>query len=260
MQPARKVTIGCTALENTSKKGILKPDEAGYYKVPLGAFNVVNSAGMFYDAPSAVSFFEEGSVLMRKLRKGVLRGEYNHPKKESGQDMAGYLARIRTVDPDRVAFHIRNLELDPGAKDEKGNPIVMVIGEIKPCGPYGEYVRKSLDNEHENTHFSLRALTADDVSAGIKYTRDIVTWDFVEEGGISIAHKYNSPALEHYQAVSLEDYELQPVDLWTAQNDAERGDLGLEDHQLIDDLKALEERLGWSREGSGHKSPSYLKW
>lgn len=253
-QAQRSVRMGCTMLLGTEKKGVLKPDADGYYTVVLGAYGAFNSMGMFYDLASARPFFQPGSPLMRMLEKGVLRGEYKHPEKQPGQDDREYIGRIRQIDSDRVSHHIRSLRLEEGHKDEKGRPITVVIGEVRPSGPYGKVLKDALDNPHENVYFSVRSLTMDDMMRGIKYTKEIVTWDMVNEGGIFRANKYYSPALE-----SFDEVEITPTMLWSLADEQKRQKaMGMESSGT--DYEALAKDLGWDK---GHKpktKPVYDRW
>lgn len=256
MQAAnRSVNIGCTMLLGTDKKGILKPDDAGYYTVVLGAYGAHNNVGMFYDLASAVPFFQSGSPLVRMAEKGVLRGEYKHPEPSPNMSDQDYIRRIRTIDSDRVAFHIRRLYLQDGQVDDQGRPITVVMGEVRPSGPYGQVLKDALENPHENVYFSVRSLTVDDVMRGIKYTREIVTWDFVNEGGIYNANKYSSPALESFHEV-----EIVPADLWTlADEQKQQKAVGIESAGI--DYESLAKDLGWERLPVKHTTqPVYSEW
>lgn len=234
---ATAVRYGCTMLAGTNKKGMLKPLDGGYYRVPAGAYNAYNSMGMFYDANSALPLLKPGSGLMRQLEKGVLRGEYKHPERDGMSDRE-YIARIRKIDDDREAFHIRAIEVE-NSVDEKGRPIFLVFVELRPSGPYGHLVKDKLDNPHENCYLSVRSLTMDDVIRGVKYTREIVTWDYVGEGGIYVANKYNAPSLESYHDVEVQQHDLLAI---AAEQRRDR-QLGLESN--TQDLGPLLKQLGW---------------
>jgi hypothetical protein len=253
-QAQRAVRMGCTMLLGTEKKGVLKPDADGYYTVVLGAYGAYNSMGMFYDLQTAIPFFQAGSPLTRMLEKGVLRGEYKHPEKQPGQSDQEYIGRIRQIDSDRVSHHIRSLRLEEGHKDEKGRPITVVIGEVRPSGPYGKVLKDALDNPHENVYFSVRSLTMDDMMRGIKYTKEIVTWDFVNEGGIFRANKYYSPSLESFGEV-----EVTPTMLWSlAEEEKRKQALGLESTGV--DYEALARDLGWDKGSARKSAPVYNQW
>lgn len=255
MSNVRSVRFGCTALAGTDKLGVIKPIDDGYYRVPVGAYNAFNSAGMFYDLNSAAGFFGEGSPLMRQIRKGVLHGEYKHPVREDGWDEQRYIRRIRDVDADREAFHIRNVELVYGQKDEQGRPIVLVVAELKPSGPFGYILKEKLENRHQNVFFSVRSLTMDDIMRGVKYTREIVTWDLVIEGGISSANKFNAPGLEEFAGVEVTQQTLIQLDAEQKRN----ARLGLENVGV--NYGDLLTELGWGVSTPvGQKDPTFLNW
>lgn len=241
MTQAQKVSMGCTMLVGTNKVGQLTPDADGYYTVVLGAYGAYNSAGMFYDLASAMPLFQPGSALMRRLEKGVLRGEYKHPVKTPGMSDQDFIQRIRQIDEDRIAIHIRRLTTQAGHTDEQGRPITVVIGEIRPSGPYAQVVKDALDNPHENVYFSVRSLTMDDTIRGVKYTREIICWDYVNEGGIFNAQKYRSPALESFDEVTL-----TPTTLWALEDRARNEPHGMESAGL--GYSELATMLGWSRD------------
>ncbi len=59
-------------------------------------------------------------------------------------------------------------------------------------------LERSLKNKSENVCFSIRSFTDDYNDRGItkRILRTIVTWDMVNEPGLSVAEKFQSPALE----------------------------------------------------------------
>lgn len=265
------VTVGCAMLAGTNKRGILPADADGYYTLVLGSYGTQNSAGMFYDEASGVAMFEPSSSLMRRLKKGVLFMEFKHP--EPFQDLllngrevrkplsdGEYLMRIRQIDDNRVCGHIRNLTIVPGT-NEQGQQVKMVVAEVKPYGPFAQVFKDSLDNPSINTYCSVRSITQDDQMRGIKYTREISTWDFVGEGGIFTANKYNSPALENYsdeERLMIPERTITPDVLWQLQDAAtKRSRVGLEagGHQDVSELINV---LGWDR-AKGIRRPNYLR-
>jgi hypothetical protein len=242
-------------LVGTTKKGILAPDADGYYRVVLGAYGAYNSVNMFYDLDSAKLLFQSGSPLMRMLEKGVLRGEYKHPEMERGMTEAEYIRRIRQIDADRVSHHIRKVWLEGGHSDEKGRPVTLVMGEVKPdteC-EHGRRLKAALDNPHENVYFSVRSLTMDDMMRGIKYTREIVTWDYVNEGGIYSANKYNSPSLESFTEVRLtQEMVYQAVAM-------EPKAVGMESADTT--WRGLIQEMGWELSPcNAPEVPNYTQW
>lgn len=196
------VTYTCQALMGTNKAGNLKPDADGYYELVLGALDFFNSAGAFYDMESAKDRFKASSSLMRRIANGALRGEYGHPKKLPGQTERDFMKRICEIHEDKVSHHIREVRIDyTSIKNEKGQPIIAIIGKVKPCGPYGQSLKESLENGKENVCFSIRSITDDVIEGGkwFKHLKIIITWDYVNEPGISVATKWKAPGLESLQ-------------------------------------------------------------
>ena len=195
------ITYTCQALMGTNKAGTLKPDADGYYEMVLGALDFYNSAGAFYDLDNAKDRFKASSSLMRRIANGALRGEYGHPKKLPGQTERDFMKRICDIYEDRVSHHIREVRIDyTSVKTEDGKPCIAIIGLVKPCGPYGAALQASIDNPKENVCFSIRSLTDDVIEGGkwFKHLKVIITWDLVNEPGLSIATKWKAPSLESF--------------------------------------------------------------
>lgn len=252
----QSVRIGSTMLAGTQKQGILKPDAQGYYPCPVGAYNAYNSGGYLYDEKSGIAMFAPNSQLMRQVKKGVLYGEFKHPERAQGISDQAYMSRIRQVNPDRWSHHIRDYELVP-SKDEHGRPITLVIAWVRPFGPYGKFVEESLKNPAQATYFSVRSITVDDMMSQIKYTREVVTHDFVGEGGIYVANKYQAPSLEDFENT----LEVTPEILHGLAREQKRNrGLGLEDNSA--DYEGLIKELGWNRikrEAKAHR-PRFMGW
>lgn len=198
------MTVKFTAVKLESKglKGVLTPDENGYYELVIGGLNTLNSNDEYYTLDKAKELFEESSVFMRRVKSGNLRGELGHPKKQPTQTMNDYFSRILSIDENNICCHFAEvwLDLDYGKKNPQlNNPcLVAIMAKVKPCGPKGFVLEQSLKNSKENTCFSIRALTRDFMKNGRtnRILQQIICWDYVNEPGISIANKYDSPALE----------------------------------------------------------------
>lgn len=188
-----------TALVGSTKTGMLKPDANGYYELVLGAFDYFNSQDAFYTLEPFKLLLMQSSSLMRRVNKGVLRGELGHPKFNSTMSKRDIIMRVLDIQEDRTSAHIKSISLDEERIINNGQKVAAVIGMVKPSGPFGYVLEKQLANPDENVFFSVRSLTDDHYnSAGtlIKEVKEIITWDQVNEGGIDIANKYMSPALE----------------------------------------------------------------
>jgi hypothetical protein len=194
------VSYSCTALAGTNKVGILKPDENGYYEMIVGAIGIENRTGDFYEASEdVIKLFGPGTSLHRRITNGQCRAELGHPKKTPGMSMQDYVKRALTIEETNVCAHFKSVILDRNlVKDEYGNSAIATVAKLKPSGPHAEQLRESLNNPDENVAFSIRCLSNDRIEGGrlVKRIRTIVGWDQVNEQGILVANKYQSPTLE----------------------------------------------------------------
>ena len=260
---AQQISYGCTALLGVNKKGILKPDAQGYYEITVGGFNVHNYGGAYYPMGQAKKLFEESSALMRRIRSGNLRGELGHPRKEN-MGPNEYFKRLNEIHEEKVCCHFADVKLDyDNYKSKSGFPMVAVVARLKPAGPFAATLQASLDNPEEDTCFSVRAAVVPAMEGGreVRYVEDIATWDYVNEGGIAIARKYYSMALENMGAAAEmgDNLIITPAMLHHASQDCIKT-MGLEsnDAQALIQLQA---RLGWNRpEQKKFDTPRYLNW
>lgn len=195
------IMFSCTSLQGQNKVGNLKQLDNGYYRMVVGALNMFNSAGQFYTYEQAKAVFEESGALIRRVRRGVLRGEYGHPRQGSMTD-AQFARRVLDVDEKSVCCHHRNIELVfDEITDDRGSPVVAIYSEVAPDGPYGSYLAEALQNPSKNVCFSIRAFTHDYKVMGVKNRdiRSVVTFDYVNEPGMSVAEKFKNPALEAHE-------------------------------------------------------------
>lgn len=198
------ITFTCQTLRGTNKAGSLKPSGDGYWTVVLGGYNIHNESGNFYPFNNYLKeIFQNSSTFMRRVQRGHLRGERDHPKMLPGMTQAQWFSRLRYLDMSNWAMHIRKVELDfNNFTSHLGEKMVAVLGEIKPVGgPIGDQLLASLENESEDTCFSVRTLTLDTM-VGATWQKDVyeqVTWDWVPEPGVRNATKYHSPGLESFQ-------------------------------------------------------------
>lgn len=194
------ISFSCTALP-ANKKGILTPDEHGYYEVVIGGLNVFNSAGHYYTYEGARELFEGSSTFMRKVNNGTLYGELGHPRYIPGQSENEYYARIIDILETNTAVHFSKVWLDmERVRDNAGKPVIAIMALAKGDGPHGAAMNANLANPKANTCFSIRSFTEDTYVAGVRHRniKEIVTFDWVGESGINFARKYNAPALESH--------------------------------------------------------------
>ena len=246
-QPAiAPVVYACTALQGTNKTGILKPLDDGYYRLVVGAFNVFNSAGQYYVLTEQTrALFDQSSTLQRRIADGALRSEYGHPRMLPGMKPSDFLNRILDIYEPNVCAHIRKVELDFNTiRDENGQLVAATIAEVKPTGPMGHSLAESLANPSENVCFSIRSLVKEQRIGGAvqKYVQAIVTWDYVNEPGISVARKWNAPGLENI----TEERRITPAQLRLVVDNTRRGTPGFEATKKIAEDVARD--LGWDHE------------
>jgi len=255
------IRFGCTALTGTNKVGTLRQDEDGYYEMVVGALNVFNSAGQFYLYEQSKSLFDNSSQFMRRVTKGALRGENGHPKPQVGQKESDYARRIMSIYEERVCCHHKEIYLDDQKiKDEKGQPVIAIMSKVKPAGELGYVLENALKNKDENVCFSIRSFTKDFYDKGVikKILQTVITFDLVNEPGISYANKYNSPALESFDG---DGYVVTRGQLERAvMNRQESCGIGMESAVLT--AEELFATMGWtvSAESFENNGPAWSKW
>lgn len=247
------IRFTCTQLEGTGKQGVLKPDQNGYYTQAIGALNVFNSANMWYTYEGAKNLFESSSPFIRRVKRGVLRGEVGHPKQLPGMTLDQYADRILTIDENNTCVHFGEIWLDFEAyKDQRGNPVVGIMSKFKPSGPKSDFLQKQIDNSRENVCFSIRSFTEDYYSKGIRNRdiKQIVTFDYVNEPGILYAEKYRSPSLESLEETMFTQTNIQKaIDRQTLR-------LAFGQESSVLSKEDLFESFGWKTK----QEPGYMKW
>lgn len=252
------VKFTATRLNGTGKQGVIKPDSEGYYELVLGGLDVFNHAGEFYTYEGAKDLFEQSSPLMRRIKNGCLRGECGHPKRLPGQNIRDFASRIMAIEETNISHHIKEVYLDPsyGRKfNVKNNPnLIAIIGKVRPAGPMGPALQAALENKAEDVCFSIRAMTKDFYKKGVTFRvlTQIFTWDWVNEPGISISTKWQSPSLE-----SLEDQIVTRSSLISIINDKVGSDnVAIENNHQI----ALETLQAYDRKLNSTDVPIFAKW
>lgn len=191
---------GCTALQGTNKTGALSADAEGFYPLVLGGFNVHNSGEAWYPWSSNVqALFAKTSAFQRRIQDGALRGELGHPRMQPGMSNRDFMARIMDIYEPNVCQMIGDVWADDGLfRGRDGQPIIAILGKVKPFGDKKGALLDALETPRANACESIRSLTDDQYRNGRleKEVRAIVTWDHVNEPGIAIARKWNSPGLE----------------------------------------------------------------
>jgi hypothetical protein len=206
----------------------ITPDKNGVYRnFPIMVLGKVSRNNKEYEVSSMVeALTSPSSIFFKKLKMGQLQGEYGHPLVLTEKD----LPRIAVVDPTKVSHAIHNVKC--GETTEKGYRIV--YADIEPCGPYGKYLKESLDNPRMNTAFSLRSLVAKIGTSGniIKQrVTALITIDAVDAPGYAEASKVRVPSMEG-MSLDIEHPENHLEELAVA-----CGCESVDDQQLLDALQ-----------------------
>ena len=242
----------CSSLAGTQKKGILNKDDNGYYDMVIGGLDILNSAGEYYEYQGAKELFQQSSSFMRRVKRGALRGEVGHPRREMGQSIESYMNRILDIDEKNVCVHFSDIYLDfENFKNPNGTKIIAIRAKLRPSGAKGDFLQQQLDNSKENVCFSIRSFTENTYRGGRtnKVIKTIVTFDYVNEPGIHIAEKYKSPSLE-----SLTDVVVSQPQMEKALDQRKVLQLGQESAVLT--RKELFDAFGWV----DTREPRFMKW
>ena len=191
-------SIGSCMLENGNRK-VLKPNKDGVYEglcmMVLG--NQPSQNGKIYEPQSMMdAITNPDGCCCKMLRAGGFAGEWGHPLIYNESE----LSRIATIDMTRVSHVI--VKLYTGETTEKGN--TPVYGDVKPFGPYGEYLQESLESPVLNTAFSLRSLVEKTGTSPegyiIQRVMALVSFDAVSTSGYRAASKVApASAVEGYE-------------------------------------------------------------
>lgn len=192
-----------TKLKMLGKKGVMKPDEDGYYEFVIGGLNTHNNTrSWFYTAEGVRELFGPGSLFYRRIANGALRAEVGHPKRQPGMTDSMYADRMMDIDLNNVCAHFKAVWLDENFgknhPEYKDPALIAIMAKVKPTGPGKDILQEAILNKDENICFSIRAIADESLVRGkvIRVLRDIISIDLVNEGGIGVASKWDSPVTE----------------------------------------------------------------
>ena len=181
--------------------GVIRPDEAGFYcGLPMMVLGAVTENDSYYDVDSMVDHLTNPQyAFRRKLYNQQLYGEWGHPDFLLYQEK-DRLPRLMSINEKYHSHLFRKIET--GKRLESGG--ILVIADLKPTGPYGSYLKESLDDPYANTGFSLRSWINNTMKNGVKYrtVNALVTVDAVGAGGYPDASKRNGIGIESFNGMS----------------------------------------------------------
>lgn len=193
----------CSVALGSVNSGEIKRD-GEYFFMCLGALNIFNSAGKFYDYEASKSAFDNGTAFKRTMLAGNMYGEDNHPMMESWMSEEQFLIRNEQIDVSRRSVLVRDIEFIPNGKLCNGQPVMEIWGWIKPFGDKGPQLLSAILDPHQNVCFSIRAWVVEKWVNGVKWLKidEPICFDWVPEPGISIASKFYA---EHGHKITNEN-------------------------------------------------------
>lgn len=200
-----KTNFEITIQRGHTGKGTVKRLDENYVEVVLGALEFPNSVGALYDLESAAAIIERSVPFNRRISDGYLNGEMGHPVERECKDYSDYVRRIHTIDERNTAINIRRVWINRNYVGPNGVKCIAIMGEVAPFGPHASSIERALNNPHANLAFSIRSMTTDRIVAGCrrKFFDNIITWDVVNEPGLSVANKFNAPSCESADLITL---------------------------------------------------------
>lgn len=205
-------SFGNIILAGSGKKGILTPDDTGYYTLNAGGFNVKNRNGISYTANRYIQeCMSDDSDLKRRVRRGEVYAECGHPQmffyervngvvvRTAITDLFTWIKRLKTIEMDRACGHIREIHFDASQWTAKGGGPIYNTIEIKPLesNVFGKMFKENLDTPEMNTSISVRTVTAPqrygDTERQVEY---FTGYDWVVEPGMDWANKHSSAGCE----------------------------------------------------------------
>ena len=195
--------FSCATLPSANGYAIkgLTPDENGCYDVVLGCVGAPTRANVIYEPESLVGCMKDPESRFNIcLRDGNLFGEWGHPVIKDRKDMD----RLMQIDEHYISHVFTKIWIDEKPITIKGVEGYPIRAKVKPCGPYGEVLEKSLRDPNINTAFSIRSLCFP--SSGprrdceYRKVQVVVTFDAVNAPGFEMATKrYNTPGMESFE-------------------------------------------------------------
>lgn len=205
------ITYGNLILAQSGKKGILRPNEDGLYRLNSGAFNHPNHAGIDYPANDyIIEQMQKNSDLQRRILQGYCYMEEEHPEpynyvyrngicyKEPMTEILQWVNRLRSFDRDRIVGIVKEIIFTPEDDNNLRKPIWTEI-MCKPLIEYpgGKRFKENLDTPEANTAVSIR--TQIEPFDPRTRQKNVVYWtgfDWVKEPGYIHANKHMSAGCE----------------------------------------------------------------
>lgn len=271
-----QITFSCVSLAQRGIQGILGKTKEGNYEIVVGGLDVFNTRNEIYEYEPAKHFFESNSPFMRRVQRAALRGEYGHPspyalpegkmtdpsQRQLTEDQ--YFQRLLRIEEKFTCCIHKKITLDFNrVKDKNGKPVIAIISELAPSGPFGPALERSLKEAGENVCFSVRSFTKDRYDGRVwrRAIVNLITFDYVNEPGIPFAEKFMSPAVEGLEdnpdgALEYVNLQMNEQRIKRALGPGSATGIGLESAGLTP--VELFKSFGWSVPKSD--MPAFMRW
>lgn len=208
MPLSNNLKFSCSALNNNYGQTIraLKPDDQGAYEVVVGAVGCPTRNDVIYETDSLVSAMSDpNSRFNICLKDGNLAGEYGHPVINTKEDMP----RLMRIDEHYISHYFTKIWIDDTTPLNIGGCEGFPIrAKVVPTGPYGEILRKQLEDPCHNTSFSIRSLCLPSSGPNPKFeyrkVQIIVTFDTVAAPGYQVASKRYVSGSESFNEIDVD--------------------------------------------------------
>lgn len=232
MSAGYRFSISSFALDKPISKKVCESNEQGFYEVVVGCVGVPTRASVVYEPESVIDCMTDPTSRFNIcLRDGQLKGEWGHPVVESKDD----LNRLLRIDEHYISHVFGKIWIDDSIL-VNGQEAYPIRALVKPCGPYGDVLEKSLKDPYINTSFSIRSLCLPSDGPDRRYeyrkVQMIITFDAVHAPGFDITSKRYVSSNESFE------YKVSVDDL----KDAVQGHMGMEATTMIND-KDIEKML-----------------
>lgn len=187
----------------TTGAGTLKsmtPDKDGFYRgVPIAVMGMSSRNNVLYDVESMVkSMTNPNSRFYKAITGGGLTGEWGHPDL-SALTPQQQMHRLMLVDPKSESHYFSRVYTEP-TSDGK---YTLIRADVKPCGPFGEFLIEGFADKDCDVGFSLRSMTTNPVPGpggiALKKVIAMITYDGVKVPGYEAASKRGAVGTESMQ-------------------------------------------------------------
>lgn len=211
MNPNFRFSCGELDTINGYKLKAAVPDENGFYTICVGCIGAPTQNSVIYDPESTIAAMNDSNSRFNKsLREGYLHGEWGHPVIDNANDPK-QMARLLRIDEHYISHYFGKIWVDEQeVKMENGEIGYRIMAKVKPAGPYGEYLERSLRDPHANTSFSVRCVCLPMVGprkeCEYRKVMMMITFDAVHAPGFAIANKRYSinPGMECFNEYTFD--------------------------------------------------------